>query len=461
MAKSVVYVCDACGYRASSFYGKCPHCGKWNSLREEEVQPEETPARAKKPSPLAGLSRASSPERITSLELPSYMRSSSGSGELDRVLGGGFVHGSVVLLTGEPGIGKSTILLQISSALGEEGKKVLYVSGEESKWQLRYRAKRLGVASDNVFVLTETDVGRILRAAEQISPDFLIVDSIQTMASDSSASSPGSVSQVRECAMRFIAHAKSEGATILLVGHVNKEGGIAGPKVLEHMVDAVISFEGERFSDFRILRATKNRYGSTDEIGVFRMSEEGLIEVENPSAALLEGRPSGVSGACAACLLEGTRPLLAEMQALVTPTSFPSPRRTCGGVDANRAALVLAVLEKRLGLRFSAMDVYVNVVGGLRLDEPPGDLPLALALISGIKDVPLPDDLAACGEVGLAGEVRASPHIEPRLREAARLGFTRIVLPAANERKLRPADRPEGAELLPVRTLYDALRVLT
>lgn len=449
------FECKSCGYRSVKYLGKCPNCGKWGSL--EEVLPEEEPEKAKRP---ILLSEGQQPERITALSLPSYIRSSGGSGELDRVLGGGFVHGSVVLLTGEPGIGKSTMLLQISSSLGNHNKKVLYVSGEESKWQLKYRAKRLEVQSDEVFVLTETDVSRILRCALSVKPDFMIIDSIQTMFESSSSSTPGSVTQVRECAMRLIAHAKSEGTTVLLVGHVNKEGGIAGPKVLEHMVDAVISFEGDRQSSFRVLRAVKNRYGSTDEIGVFQMTDRGLMEVENPSAMLLEGRPAGVSGGCASCIMEGTRPLIAELQALVTPTVFPSPRRTSNGIDYNRVYLILAVLEKRLGLRFSVNDVYVNVVGGLRLDEPASDLPMALALISGIKDIPLGDELVACGEIGLAGECRAVTDIELRIREAARLGFTKIVLPDANYRKLRPDTLSADVELVPVKSLFDALRVL-
>ena len=391
------------------------------------------------------------------LEMPAYMRSSTGLGELDRVLGGGLVHGSVVLLSGEPGIGKSTMLMQVSSALGTvAGKRVLYVSGEESQGQLKLRAKRLGVAGAELFLYIETNIRGILRQVEKLHPDVLIVDSIQTMYNDEINSAPGSITQVKEAAMALIHKAKNEGLSVLLVGHVNKEGGIAGPKVLEHMVDAVIYFEGERQQSYRILRAVKNRFGSTNEIGVFEMSDKGLIEVENPSEMLLAGRPDGVSGNCAVCVIEGSRPILAEIQALVTQSYFPSPRRSSTGVDYNRLQMILAVLEKRLGLRFSANDAYLNVVGGLRLDEPAADLAVALALISSIKDVAIPHDLVAIGEIGLAGEVRAVSGLEQRVKECARLGFTRIAVPKRGS-DLKSLSLP-GVEIVPVSSIFEALR---
>lgn len=450
-----VFICGECGAQSSKWLGKCPTCGSWNSFTEETLE-EQPAAPVKRKALLAG---DDTPEPLSELDLPDYMRSPSGSAELDRVLGGGLVHGSVVLVAGEPGIGKSTMLMQISSTLGEGG-KVLYVSGEESKWQLKYRAKRLNVGSDNVLVLTETDVEKVLAAADRLGPDFMIIDSIQTMFDATSASAPGSISQVRDCAMRLIGKAKADGITVLLVGHVNKEGGIAGPKVLEHMVDAVVYFEGDRQTSFRLVRASKNRYGSTGEIGVFEMTDRGLMEVKNPSEMLLDGRPKGVSGNCAACVMEGTRPLIAELQSLSTPTVFPSPRRTANGMEYNRVCLLLAVLEKRLGLRFSENDVYINVIGGLRLDEPCCDLPLALALISGIKDIPVGDDVVAFGEIGLAGEIRAVTDAELRIREADRLGFRRIVLPEGNYKKLRELKLKTTAELIPVHSLYEALKVL-
>ena len=450
-AKSrIAYICSECGYQSAKWMGKCPSCGSWNSMEETELAPE-TPAAARHAGRVpAGENRA---EPFDDLELPEYMRQNTGTAELDRVLGGGIVQGSVVLLAGEPGIGKSTMLTQISGKLGENA-KVLYTSGEESKWQLKYRAKRLGVSSPNLCVLTETNIDRILSEADRIAPDYLIVDSIQTVYDERVNSAPGSVTQVRETAMRVIAQAK------ILVGHVNKEGGIAGPKVLEHMVDAVLYFEGDRQNAFRIIRAVKNRYGSTNEIGVFEMTDRGLLEVPNPSEMLLSGRPKGVSGNCAVCLMEGSRPLIAEIQALAVPSVFPSPRRTASGIDYNRSCLILAVLERRLGLRFSTNDVYLNVIGGLRVDEPGADLALALALISCLKDKPLREDLIAFGELGLAGELRPVAFADQRVREAARLGFTTVLLPKGNTEKGN-VPTPEGVKIVPVRSVFDALRVFT
>ena len=450
-----VYICSDCGAQTGKYMGKCPSCGAWNTLEEVEIQPEiPAAAAAKHEGRSVSDNRA---EAFSDLVLPEYMRQKTGTEELDRVLGGGIVQGSVVLLAGEPGIGKSTMLLQICRNLGETS-KVLYTSGEESKWQLKYRAKRLGVQSENLFVLTETNLEKILSESERIAPDYLIIDSIQTVYDPRVASAPGSVSQVRESTLRLIVQAKAKGFSVILVGHVNKEGGIAGPKVLEHMVDAVLYFEGDRQNAFRIIRAIKNRYGSTGEIGVFEMTDRGLLEVPNPSQMLLSGRPKGVPGSCAVCLMEGSRPLIAEIQALAVNSVFPSPKRTANGFDYNRACLILAVLERRLGLRFSTQDIYLNVVGGLRVDEPGADLSLALALISCLKDRPISEKVIAFGELGLAGELRPVSFIDQRVKEAARLGFTTILLPKGNAEKSVYA-KPEGVTLLPVRSIFDALKI--
>lgn len=450
------YVCSECEYKTPKWMGKCPGCGAWNSFVEdvEEVAPAATTPKR------ISMALSSSDNRaveFNALEIPDYMRQKTGLGELDRVLGGGLVHGSVVLLSGEPGIGKSTLLMQICDVLGAKH-RVLYISGEESGGQLKLRAKRLGVLGNNLFILTETNMENILREIEKIKPDMIIVDSIQTMYSSAVNSTPGSVTQVKETALSFINKAKSVGISVIMVGHVNKEGSIAGPKVLEHMVDAVLYFEGERHQSYRIIRAIKNRYGSTNEIGVFEMSDRGLIEVENPSEMLLAGRPKGISGNCAVCTLEGTRPLIAEIQALVTPTTFPAPRRTSNGIDYNRMCLITAVLEKRLGLKFYQHDIYLNVIGGLRIDEPASDVSVALALISSVTDRIVPDDLIAIGELGLAGECRAVSNIEQRVKEAARLGFTKAIVPYRNVEKRR-LDCP-GIELYPIRGIYEALELL-
>lgn len=456
-----VYICTECAYKTPKWLGKCPNCGAWNSFAEdvEEATPgaataSTAPSRRVAMIPTAQDNRAVG---FADLEIPAYMRQNTGLGELDRVLGGGLVHGSVVLLSGEPGIGKSTLLMQICDVLGET-RRVLYVSGEESGGQLKLRAKRLGVRGTNLFILTETNIEKILAETDRVKPEVVIVDSIQTIYAAALNSTPGSVTQVKETALSFINKAKGEGMSVIMVGHVNKEGSIAGPKVLEHMVDAVLYFEGERQQSYRIIRAIKNRYGSTNEIGVFEMTDRGLIEVENPSEMLLAGRPRNISGNCAVCTLEGTRPLIAEIQALVTQTSFPAPRRTTNGIDYNRMCLIIAVLEKRLGLKFYQSDVYLNVIGGLRLDEPASDLSVALALISSVTDRIIPDDLIALGEVGLAGECRAVANLEVRVKEAARLGFTTAVVPYRNVEK-RPLEI-ENIRIVPIRGIYEALSLL-
>ncbi len=448
------YECSECGYRSAKWMGRCPSCGQWNTLEEHITQSAPSPSHRSAPVTL-GENRV---VKFSELEMPEYMRALTGMRELDRVLGGGIVDGSAVLIAGEPGIGKSTLLMQICGVLGQN-KKVLYVSGEESSGQLKYRAKRLGVSGDMFYIMTETSLERIISECENISPDFVVVDSIQTMYSDGVSASAGSITQVKECAARFISLAKSKGIAVLMVGHVNKEGSIAGPKVLEHMVDAVLSFEGDRQQLFRVIRASKNRYGSTNEIGVFEMTGEGLREVENPSEMLLAGRPRNISGNCAVCVMEGSRPMITEIQALTSNSFLSSPRRTSNGIDYNRMHLILAVLEKRLGLRFSSCDAYLNVIGGLRLDEPAADMAIALALLSSMKDIPVPDELIAFGEVGLAGECRSVSAPEIRINEAVRLGFTKIILPKKDLGRFDTSKLPSEVELIGVGGIFDALRI--
>ncbi len=449
-----VFICSECEYTSPKWLGKCPKCNAWNTFVEDVEEVETSSAPKKHTSALKmGEDHAT---LFSELDTPKYIRTLTGLGELDRVLGGGLVSGSVVLLSGEPGIGKSTLLLQVSDTLCKE-KTVLYVSGEESRGQLKMRAERLSVNGSRLYVLTETNIENILEEAKKIKPDVIIADSVQTMYSDKIASAPGSISNVKEVAMSFIAKAKSEDISVILVGHVNKEGGIAGPKVLEHMVDAVLNFEGDKRQSYRIIRANKNRYGSTNEIGVFEMTDIGLREVPNPSEMLLADRPVNSSGNCAVCTIEGTRPLVAEIQALVTPTAFPSPRRTANGIDYNRTYLILAVLEKRLGLKFSSHDVYLNVIGGMHIDEPASDLGIALALISSLTDRPVPDDLIAIGELGLSGECRGAANIEQRVKEAARLGFTTAIVPIHN---LQSCASIKGIKAVAAKNVYDILKYL-
>ncbi|MBM6924048.1 DNA repair protein RadA [Hydrogenoanaerobacterium saccharovorans] len=456
MAKSkTAYVCQNCGYESAKWYGKCPECGQWNTMEEQLKSPAPMGGKAAQAAPVVTNLEVSTIDAISSAEENRFHTDLS---ELDRVLGGGIVKGSVIMLSGEPGIGKSTLLLQICKFLCQ-GLRVLYISGEESARQIKLRAMRLGVESPNLFLATTTDIDHVVAAIDKVHPDIAIIDSIQTMSLSDLQSSPGSVTQVRECTQRLIYTAKSADIPIFIVGHVNKDGAIAGPKVLEHMVDCVLYFEGERHLAYRILRAVKNRYGSTNEIGVFEMTDRGLTEVANPSMMMLSGRPVNVSGTCVTCLMEGSRPILAEVQALVTKTAFGNPRRTATGFDFNRMALLLAVLEKRCGYFFGSLDAYINVVGGLRLDEPASDLSVALALVSNLTDRLIPDDLIAIGEIGLAGEVRAVNHIQNRVSEAYRLGFVCCMVPRHNLSQLNTEQMPD-LEVIPVSSINEACKII-
>ncbi len=443
------YVCRECGAAYDKWYGKCKECGQWDTL-EEQVSVVSASSAAAAPS---GVSRAVGLLHLKP-EILGGERHKTNIPEFDRALGGGIVRGSVVLLSGEPGIGKSTLLLQICSALSHL--KILYVSGEESLLQIKMRADRLDVQNPSLFVFCETDMGKIEGEIATIRPDLVIVDSIQTVSSPQINSSAGSITQVRECSSLLINLSKRMEFATILVGHVNKDGAIAGPKLLEHMVDVVLYFEGERSESCRVIRAIKNRYGSTNEIGLFEMSEKGLVQVPDPSKRLLEDSPKNVSGSCPVCMMEGTRPIIAEVQALVAKTPFPSPKRLSSGVDYNRMSMILAVLEKRLGVRFFDRDVYVNVIGGLRLYETASDLAIACALISCVKDIPLSGSLIAIGEIGLSGECRTVGSMDQRIREAARLGFDRILIPYRS--KLKKA--PEGVELIRIRSLFDLMEAL-
>lgn len=449
MAKSkTIFFCSNCGSESPKWQGRCPACGQWNTFVEHVEKA--TPTGRAKSAPV-GTSRT--PKKLDQVDTGDELRFQTGMEELDRVLGGGAVEGSLVLVGGAPGIGKSTLLLQICANICA-GRRVLYASGEESERQLKLRAERLGVRSDELFVLSETRLNDILSAVEEVKPDVLIADSVQTLYNDENDSSPGSVSQVKDCAMQLMQLSKTDGITVFVVGHINKEGAIAGPKVLEHMVDCVLLFEGDSNSSYRLLRAVKNRFGSTNEIGVFEMGDQGLIQVPNPSKMLLQGRPENAPGSCVACVMEGTRPVLAEIQALVTKTTFNVPRRAADGIDFNRAVLMLAVAEKRGGLKLSNFDAYINVVGGLRLDEPAADLPLVLAVASVYRDKAIPSDLAAIGEVGLTGEIRAVSHMNQRLQEVHRIGFKQCIIPRSGTAKL---EIPDGLAVYRVRNLMEAI----
>lgn len=446
-----VFYCTACGNESPKWQGRCPACGQWNTLQEHIEKP--SPVGRGKVAPV-GVSRNA--QRLCEVVSDVEIRFNTGNGELDRVLGGGAVAGSLVLVGGAPGIGKSTLLLQICRCLCQS-RKVLYVSGEESERQLKLRAERIGVNPEELYVLSETRLSDILETTTTVAPDILIVDSIQTLYNEASDSTPGSVSQVRDCTMALMQLSKAEGITVFVVGHINKDGAIAGPKVLEHMVDCVLYFEGDPNTSYRLLRAVKNRFGSTNEIGVFEMGDSGLIEVPNPSQMLLEGRPEGASGTCVACVMEGTRPLLAEVQSLVTKSSFNVPKRTSDGFDFNRAALLLAVAEKRAGLKLSLFDTYINVIGGLRLDEPGADLPVLLAVASSYRDQVIPDDLVAIGEVGLTGEIRSVSNMNQRLSEVARLGFKKCIIPKNGSEKL---EIPAELTIYKVKNVREAIEIL-
>ena len=451
MAKTkTVFYCTACGNETSKWQGRCPACGAWNTI-EEHIEKPTLPGRGKK-APV-GVSRV--PQKISEVATDREIRFSTGMGELDRVLGGGAVAGSLVLVGGAPGIGKSTLLLQICNSLCAE-RKVLYISGEESENQLKLRAQRIGVSPESLYILSETRISDILDAVSSLQPDVLIIDSIQTMYHEDNESSPGSVSQVKDCTMSMMELSKSQGITVFVVGHINKDGAIAGPKVLEHIVDCVLYFEGDSNSSYRLLRGAKNRFGSTNEIGVFEMADTGLVEVPNPSLMLLEGRPEDAPGTCVACVMEGTRPVLAEVQALVAKSSFNVPRRTSDGFDFNRAALLMAVAEKRGGMKLSAFDAYINIIGGLKLDEPGADLPVVLAVASSYRDRPIDGELVAIGEVGLTGEIRAVSNMSQRLAEVARLGFKKCIIPKSGSEKL---EIPKSLIAYKVKNIREAIEI--
>ncbi len=450
----VLFVCSECGYESPKWTGQCGGCGEWNTMEEQLVTPKAAPSGVKPAS--AGLKIASA-YSFSDIKASDEHRFVTGISELDRVLGGGIVKGSVVLLSGDPGIGKSTILLQMCRAL-EDSLNVLYVSGEESAIQIKLRAERLGVLGNNITVMTETDTQAVSEYIMSSKPDLVMIDSIQTMQISELTSSAGSIVQVRESTNMLLRTGKSLDIPIFIVGHVNKGGDIAGPKVLEHIVDTVLYFEGERNQSYRILRAIKNRFGSTNEIGVFEMTEEGLCEVENPSAMMLSGRMPNVSGGCITCIIEGTRPILAEVQGLVTTTGFGNPRRMSNGFDFNRLNMLLAVLEKRLGMFFSNLDAYLNVVGGLRLDEPAADLAVCMSLVSGLRDKPIDESVIAFGEVGLSGELRSVPRVNERISEAACLGFKECIIPRSCLKQISKA--PTGITITPVKNLKEAVALI-
>ena len=454
-ARNTAFFCKECGYESAKWLGQCPVCKEWNTFVEEPV------AQAKKaPSgqiAAVGAGKTAVPVHISEISLDEQDRTPTGFGELDRVLGSGIVKGSLVLVGGDPGIGKSTLLLQVCRNLAGAGKRVLYISGEESLKQIKLRAQRIGAFGDRLRLLCETNLDTIRQVIEKEKPTVVVIDSIQTMYNEEVSSAPGSVSQVRESTGVLLQIAKGLGVSVFIVGHVTKDGNVAGPRVLEHMVDTVLYFEGDRHASYRILRGVKNRFGSTNEIGVFEMREEGLVEVENPSEFMLAGRPEGASGSVVACSMEGTRPILIEIQALVCASNFGMPRRTAAGTDYNRVNLLMAVLEKRLGLHLSASDAYVNIAGGIRMNEPAVDLGILLAVVSSYKDIVIDDKVLVFGEVGLSGEVRAVSMAEQRVQEAKKLGFTTVILPAAC---MKSVGQETEITLIPVENIRDAVRFL-
>lgn len=443
------WVCQNCGYETPKYLGKCPDCGKWSTLVEEVFEQSSLSTAPK------GVLNDTKPCLINDIEIDNTIRFSTGIEEFDRVLGGGLVQGSIVLLAGDPGIGKSTILLQTGKYICKNNRKALYVSAEESASQVKLRAKRLGVESDSLYIYSQTNFEAIKMQINELSPDVLIVDSIQAIYSDSVTSSPGSVSQIRECTNILMDIAKNKNITVVVIGHVTKEGNIAGPKVLEHMVDTVIYFEGDRYKSYRLLRCMKNRFGTTNEVGVFNMCDDGLHEIANPSEMFLQERNQNLTpGSVVIATNEGTRPLLIEIQALVGTTSYPSPRRVSNGIDYNRLLQILAVLEKRIGLNLSKQDVYVNVIGGIDVDEPAADLGVALAVATCARDVVVSSDTVIVGEIGLSGEIRAVNNLEKRIKEAQKLGFKRIVVPKSNSVKIE--EFPD-IEIVCVSRLMDAI----
>lgn len=442
------YVCQSCGYETAGYLGKCPECGSWGSFVEE------IDSLSTKKDTIIEINDNTTPMKLSDIEMNSEIRVSTNISEFDRVLGGGIVQGSLVLIAGDPGIGKSTILLQTSGELCKQNKKVLYVSAEESASQIKLRAERLGVKADNLYIYSQTNYELITKHIESLNPDLVIIDSIQAIYTSQIQSSAGSVSQIRECCNLLMQLAKSKNISVIVIGHVTKEGNIAGPKVLEHMVDTVIQFEGDKYKTYRILRSIKNRFGNTSEVGIFEMGVRGLTEVINPSELFLkEYNQTQTPGSTIIVTSEGTRPLLVEIQALVGTTPYPAPRRVANGVDTGRVLQILAVLEKRIGLNLSKQDVYVNVIGGIDVNEPAADLGIALAIVTCVRDVVFDLQTAIVGELGLSGEIRAVNHIEKRINEAQKLGFKRIIVPAANNIQ----EKFEGIEIIKVKRIIEAI----
>ncbi|WP_277258639.1 DNA repair protein RadA [Merdimonas faecis] len=455
--KKTVFFCQNCGHEESKWLGQCPACKEWNTFVEEKVTVSRGSTSAASE---AGKERASKVVTLSSVSVEEDERIRTGIAELDRVLGGGIVQGSLVLVGGDPGIGKSTLLLQVCQRLSDAGKNVLYISGEESGKQIKLRANRMGTFSEHLYLLCETNLELIRQTIERQKPDMVVIDSIQTMYNEEVSSAPGSVSQVRESTNILMQLAKGMNISIFIVGHVTKEGTVAGPRVLEHMVDTVLYFEGDRHASYRILRGVKNRFGSTNEIGVFEMRKEGLVEVENPSEFMLSGRPEHASGSVVACAMEGTRPILMEIQALVCRSNFGMPRRTAAGLDYNRVNLLMAVLEKRAGLPLSNYDAYVNIVGGIRMNEPAADLGIVMAIASSYKNRPVPEDAIVFGEVGLSGEVRAVTMPEQRVAEARKLGFKTCIIPEVSVKSLQGIPGKPGINIVGVKSVNQVISML-